>query len=415
MTVVNRDDLKIETKRSLDSVQVSLNPNTLPFHVLIELKVQKASTALLKHITKSQDVPSKNLLPPSSQPIHLIITAKKNYTKRDTLKPTKIPVPHTFYPLSTSDLAAAADISICLITTDPHASFKDLIRDPAFPDKDLQKHIKRIIGIKKLKERYKSYESRRQLLAEHDVFLADDRAITLLPKILGKVFYSSTTKRPIPVVLTPPRAGKPPSSSSNNNKFSVIKRKLHIQDSDRSIASPSTLASEIRKTLSCTTAALAPSPTIAVKVGNSSFAPENLAANISAVVEKMVEKHVPGGWQGLKAVHVKGSETMALPVWLAEELWIDEKHVLEEGERRKVIEGKKGMKRKLLRVEEDEQQVDALEGGSNAVKEKKQKKKKRGLDKEDEMSKEMRERREKLRRQLKGEKEKINEAVAVEL
>ena len=213
MTVVNRDDLKIETKRSLDSVQVSLNPNTLPFHVLIELKVQKASTALLKHITKSQDTPSKNLLPPSSQPIHLIITAKKNYTKRDTLKPTKIPIPHTFYPLSTSDLAAAADISICLITTDPHASFKDLIRDSTFPDKDLQKHIKRIIGIKKLKERYKSYESRRQLLAEHDVFLADDRAITLLPKILGKVFYSSTTKRPIPVDLTPPRAGKPPSSS----------------------------------------------------------------------------------------------------------------------------------------------------------------------------------------------------------
>ena len=107
---------------------------------------------------------------------------------------------------------------------------------------------------------------------------------------------------------------------------------------------------------------------------------------------------------------------MALPVWLAEELWIDEKHVLEEGERRKMVEGKKGMKRKLLRVEEDEQQVDGLGGGNNAEKEKKQKKKKmRGLDQEDEMSKEMRERREKLRRQLKGEKEKINEAVAVEV
>ena len=128
----------------------------------------------------------------------------------------------------------------------------------------------------------------------------------------------------------------------------------------------------------------------------------------------MVERHVSGGWQGLKAVHVKGAETMALPVWLAEELWIDEKHVLEEGEGRKVIEGKKGTKRKLVR--EEGEQVDGLEGGNNAGKEKKQqKKKRRELDQEDEMSKEMKERREKLRRQLKGEKEKINEAVAIEV
>lgn len=362
-------------------------------------QVNRASTALLKHISKTSDTNSKNLLPPSSQPIYLIITAKTNFTKRPTLKPTKIPLPHSLHPLNPSD--PAAGLSICLITTDPHKTFKESIFNPTFPDKDLQKCIKKVIGLKKLKERYKTFEARRQLFAEHDVFLADDRAVTFLPKLLGKVFYGGTTKRPIPVNLSPKRE-----KDKANNRFSVVvsKAKKPPGDTDRAIAPPAQIASELRKTLACTTASLSPSPTLAIRVGNSTFPAALLAANIEAIIEKMLEKHIPGGWRGLKAVHVKGTETMALPIWQAEELWIDEKQVLEEEEEKRIeargekkrIEGreKRGSKRKLL------------EGGS-AEKDGKGKKKKK-VEKDEGMSKEMKERREKLRRQLKGEKARID-------
>lgn len=256
-----------------------------------------------------------------------------------------------------------------------------------------------MVGVKKLKERYKTYEARRQLFAEHDVFLADDRAVTLLPKLLGKVFYSGTAKRPIPVNLSPKREEKAKAS----NRFSVVKAKRPTDDSERSVAAPPQVVSELRKTLACTTASLSPSPTLAVRVGNSAFTATHLAENITAVVEKLLEKHIRSGWRGLKAVHVKGLETMALPIWQAEELWVDEKHVLEEEEEqgiqaqrdRRRAEGraKKGSKRKLLE-----------DGGAEEGRNNKQKK----VGKDEGMSQEMRERREKLRRQLKGEKEKMD-------
>ena len=355
--------------------------------------MNRASTALLKHISIASETRSINLLPPSSQPIYLIITAKTNLTKRHSLKPTKIPLPHSLHPLNPSDPATA--LSVCLITTDPHTTFKETILGPNFPDKDLQKCVRKIIGLKKLKERHKAFEARRQLFADHDVFLADDRAITFLPKLLGKVFYGGTAKRPVPVKLSPKRE-----KDKASNRFSVVKAKKPTGDVDHAIAPPTQIASELRKTLTCTTASLSASPTLAIRVGNSTFPAAHLAANIIVVVEKMLEKHIPGGWRGLKAVHVKGTETMALPIWQAEELWLDQKHVLEEEEERTIeargerkrVEGKekRGLKRKLL------------EDGS-AVKDRKNGK----VEMDEGMSKEMKERREKLRRQLKGEKARI--------
>ena len=278
-----------------------------------------------------------------------------------------------------------------------------MVRSSAFTDQELQKCIKRIIGLKKLKERYKTFELRRQLLAEHDVFLADDRAVTFLPKLLGKVFYSSTIKRPIPVRLTP-HAEKPKAE----NRFSVVvkkRNKLPPEDTGKAIAAPEQIIAELRRTLSCTTAFLTNSPTLTIKVGNSNFPHAHLAANVTAVVERMVEKYVPGAWRGLKAIHIKGLDTMALPIWQAEELWIDGEHVLEKEEERMIqaererrkVEGKdkKKAKRKIL-------------GGGDQDMDPKNKKKQK-LEKDDGMSKEMKDRREKLRRQLKAEKNKVSD------
>jgi len=63
------------------------------------------------------------------------------------------------------------------------------------------KFIQRVVGIEKLKGKFKPFEARRLLLKENDLFLADERVVPLLPGLLGKKFFQAK-KQPIPVNLT---------------------------------------------------------------------------------------------------------------------------------------------------------------------------------------------------------------------
>ena len=46
--------------------------------------------------------------------------------------------------------------------------------------------MKKVIGISKLKAKYESHEAKRNLCSEYDIFLADNRILPVLPKLLGK-------------------------------------------------------------------------------------------------------------------------------------------------------------------------------------------------------------------------------------
>lgn len=318
-----------------------------------KLKTLKASGALLKHIqteaqSKEATATTRNLLadpndsssdvsPPNSDPIWLIFTTKKHIVGQKRLKPSKISLPHSLH--------SAPTIRICLLTADPQRAFKDTVAHPSFPT-DLTPRITRIIGISKLKARYKSFESRRQLLAEHDIFLADSRIVTMLPSTLGKVFYKGP-KRPMPVNLEPPKP-KDPTTGKRRPK----PKSSALADARRAIALPVAFAQEIKRALSSTQIHLSPSPTTAVRVGLASFTPEQVAANVEAVVNGMVEKFVTKGWRNVRSVHIKGPNTLALPIWLAEELWVEETDVLEEAEAKRRVEvGRQTGKRERREVE----------------------------------------------------------------
>ena len=45
--------------------------------------------------------------------------------------------------------------------------------------------VAKVIGLSKLKSKYESHEAKRNLCAQYDMFLADDRIIPLLPKLIG--------------------------------------------------------------------------------------------------------------------------------------------------------------------------------------------------------------------------------------
>lgn len=320
----------------------------------------RASTALVKKIqsdtlTRQTTTSKRDLLADADNedssseavPLWLILTTKKHIVDQKRLKPGKIALPHPYQDINDPNLR------ICLITTDPQRNFKDLIAHPNFP-LDLSKRISRVIGLKKLKTKYSSFESRRQLYGEHDIFLADDRIITYLPQLLGKIFYKSGTKRPIPVTLE----GKRQNFDEQGNK----RRKLAEGGTKvvKSDVDSKSIAQEISRALSSALVHLAPSTSTAVKVGTSTMAPEQVQENILAVTQALVEKYVPQQWRNVKAVHVKGPETVALPIWMAEELWVDEGDVREEPVPE--LKGVKKRKRKALEdADVDEERVEVIE------------------------------------------------------
>lgn len=272
----------------------------------------------------------------------MTVTTKRHIHDSKKLQPGKIVLPHPLHddPEST----------ICLIVADPQRHYKNVVASDEFPE-DLRKRITRVIDLKHLTAKFKQYEAQRKLFAEHDIFLSDDRVINRLPKALGKSFYKSTAKRPIPVVLQTkkPReqtTGKP--AKRNPNEINCR---------------PATeIATEIQKAIGAALVHLSPSTNTAVKVGFANMEPQALSENIVKVAGDMANKYVPKNKNGVKSIYIKGPETVALPIWQDTELWVDaEVDVIANGsELAKTIEAKKeqaniGKKRKNVEASEEEE------------------------------------------------------------
>jgi len=273
--------------------------------------------------------------------VWLNLTTKKHIVDQKRLKPAKISLPH---PLNTS-----ATNTICLITADPQRTYKDIVASPAFPA-ELRSRITRVIGVQKIKAKFHQYEAQRQLLAEHDIFLADDRIITRLPSLLGKTFYKSAAKRPIPINIQAPAPRTEGKRVARAKGDSAVKEAI----------SPQKLAAEIEKTLTAALVALSASTLTSVRVGHAGWSADKLAENIKALAEELITRFVTKKWRGVRAIHIKGPETTALPIWLADELWTDEADILEDGaEGMKAIEVPNvGKKRKAVEAAEEEPKIE---------------------------------------------------------
>lgn len=51
-------------------------------------------------------------------------------------------------------------------------------------------NITQVISLRELKVEYKPFEAKKALCQKFDIFLVDDRIVRLVPKFLGKPFYS---------------------------------------------------------------------------------------------------------------------------------------------------------------------------------------------------------------------------------
>ncbi|OJD27882.1 hypothetical protein ACJ73_00719 [Blastomyces percursus] len=339
---------------AVTSAALTIKPTSGTPYQLNNDQVTRASSALLRYIKAEEEKKvlkstKKDLLANNDDedddvedsadatPVWLVVTTKKHIVDKNRLKPGKIPVPHS--------LNTSPSLSVCLITADPQRAVKDVIADPQFPA-TLSSRITKVIGYTKLKAKYKSFESRRRLLSEHDVFLADDRIIMRLVETLGKIFYKSS-KRPIPIRIAEVQ-------KVGGKRVKKEDRKRPPTDEKYSaVASPAVVAKEIEKTLASVPVHLASAATTSVRVGSAKFTPEKLVENVEAVVRGMTDKFVSKGWRNIKALHLKGANTMAMPIWLASELWVDEGDVRED-EDPKALEASKKVNKKRKSTGEPE-------------------------------------------------------------
>ncbi|KAI0016403.1 ribosomal protein L1 [Xylariomycetidae sp. FL0641] len=359
----------------------------------------KASKALLSHMQKASKEKAANaekrdlLADPededsnSEKPIWLTLTTLRHIADTRNLKPGKIVLPH---PLNTHP-----EMGICLITAEPQRHYKNLVASNEFPE-EWRKRISRVIDVGKLKSKFKSYEQQRQLFSEHDVFLGDSRIITRLPKLLGKTFYKTTAKRPIPIEIQA-RVAKVDG-----------KRIKRTKDADTvNSCTPVQLAGEVERAVSAALVNLSPTTNTAIKVGYASWKPEHIAANVEHVSKVLVEKFVPGKWKNVRSIYIKGPETVALPIWATDELWVEaEKDIVADDseEAKKLLKaGEKanvGKKRKSLEAQ-------AVEEEPASKKVKKGKAKKLPESDDSKLDKEIAERKAALKKQKKAAKKAL--------
>lgn len=144
-------------------------------------QVELAVPALLKYVEKTKAKDSHLLN--ENETIWIQLALKK--IPQADKKPKRIPLPTSLYSNTTD---------ICLFSKDKGSVVKEQLKKKGVTT------ITKVLSIQKVRKNYKSFESRRQLLAMYDLFLCDNRIYHRLPKVLGKEFFRRK-KFPLPVDL----------------------------------------------------------------------------------------------------------------------------------------------------------------------------------------------------------------------
>eukprot|EP00891_Asterochloris_glomerata_P002870 jgi/Astpho2/2870/e_gw1.00050.168.1_t len=230
-------------------------------------QLDKAVVALLKYVGHQQEE-SNNLLDEDDY-IHLTVALAKTPTGPRKDKPVRIALPNPIYTFDGAE--------VCLFVKDHkgqqhYKAAKKRVRQEKIAG------VSKVIGISKLRTKYEPFEAKRTLCNSFDLFVADDRIIPSLPKLLGKHFFKKK-KSPIPVDLT-----------------------------------SKDWAAQIGKAVSGTYLRKGLGSTLSIRAARTSMTPEQCVENVLTVVTKLVE-HIPKRWSNVQALHLKTSDSAALPIY----------------------------------------------------------------------------------------------------
>ncbi|CAE6413595.1 unnamed protein product [Rhizoctonia solani] len=223
-----------------------------------------AIDALLKYNEKHQaEKEESELLGAREEVVWLNVAVKKAYPEKK-LKPFSIPLARPIVDPRTSP--------ICLITKDPQREYKDLLAAQNV------KFVSRVVGVTKLKGKFKPFEARRQLMKDHGIFLVDERVVPMMPKLLGKIFFKAK-KQPVPV---------------------------NLQKKD--------VKSELERAVSSTYMHQNQGTCTSIKIAPTTFTSSQVLENLTTALPEIV-KHIQGGWENVQSLHIKTSGSVSLPIW----------------------------------------------------------------------------------------------------
>jgi len=266
---------KIEASPTPAPVQVDLTKQ--PSTSTIKL----ACEALLQHVSEHLKAKKQKLALPgvskeSSQIFLQIGLRNMPEQALKTFKGRPITLPHPFRDVNST--------SICMFVKDKQEAKKWL-------GDDYQKvGIAKIIALQQIRTDYNSFKALRELANMYDVFLSDDRIACMLPKALGKAFYSGP-KRPLPIRL-------------------AVKEKLS-----------GNITTKVKKALGSAYFYLSGVST-SVRFGTTDLSAEQLVANVESVVNGAVA-HIPGKWKGVQSIFIKSERSAALPLYEAVDAPVD--------------------------------------------------------------------------------------------
>lgn len=228
-------------------------------------QLDKAVASLLKF---AGGAPRTSLLE-DDELLHLVVSLKRAPGGPRKDKPVRLPLPHALWD--------AEGAEVCLFVKDHkgegHKAAKQRLAK-------LVKNggIAKVVGLSKLRTKYESHEAKRQLCGAYDLFLADERILPSLPKLIGKSFFKRK-KQPLPVDIRAPD-----------------------------------FPAQVKAALGSTHMTPPAGTCISVRVARSSMTAEQVSANALAALRGVVAR-VPKKWANVQAVYLKTSESVSLPLY----------------------------------------------------------------------------------------------------
>ncbi|XP_015081332.1 ribosomal L1 domain-containing protein 1-like [Solanum pennellii] len=230
--------------------------------------VEKAVSALLKW-KESKSKTEKPQLLPQDDFIYLNLTLKKIPPKPRT-NAFRIPFPHPLHDASSELCLIIDDRPNSKLTSD---AAKKIIKSQNIP-------ITKVIKLSKLKTNYKPFEAKRKLCDSYDLFLVDRRIVHLLPKLLGKQFFKKK-KLPLPLDLTHKNWKEQVERACGSGLFYL-------------------------RTGTC----------CMMRIGKGSMDSAQIVDNAFEAINGVVQV-VPKKWGGVRSLHLRLSDSLALPLYQA--------------------------------------------------------------------------------------------------
>ncbi|KAK4047679.1 proteasome-interacting protein cic1 [Microbotryomycetes sp. JL221] len=262
---IQRGPPKLFKPASLTPKTVATAPtlSSLPINVK---QCENAIKALLAHHDKRQQQQQDNdLLQSSDDKVFLCVGLKKP-PKREVHKPVRVPLAHPVMDPRQSP--------VTLFVKDPQREYKDLLNNNNI------KFIERVVGVTKLKTKHKTFEAKRQLLKEAELFLVDDRVMVDVGQCIGKM-WRDAKKQPIPIA--------------------IVRKDLKA---------------ELERAIGSTYLQISTGTNLTIKIGSTGLhTQQQLVDNLLSAIPQLAIKIPDSTFDNIQSLHIKTSTSTSLPIY----------------------------------------------------------------------------------------------------